>query len=130
MRKRSGLRNGVEAALARGLIAALQHSSRPVADALGARCGRLLDAMVPRLRRTAYRNLEFAYPEHDAEWRRKTVDGVYRSVGRLLVALARFPSINRSNVGDWIRYEGFEHYEQAKAEGRGVLFATAHLGNW
>jgi len=124
------LRNGVEAALANGLIAALQYSPRPVADALGAGCGRLLDALVRRLRQTAYRNLEFAYPEQDAEWRRSTVDGVYRSIGRLLVALARFPSIDRSNVGQWIRYEGFEHYEQAKAAGRGVLFATAHLGNW
>lgn len=130
MRKRSGLRNGVEAALAHGLIAALRYSPRPVADALGGRCGRLLDALVPRLRRTAYRNLEFAYPERDAVWRRKIVDGVYRSIGRLLVALARFPSIDRSNVGQWIRYEGFEHYEQAKRDGRGVLFATAHLGNW
>jgi KDO2-lipid IV(A) lauroyltransferase len=124
------LRNGVEAALAHGLIAALQHSPRPVADALGARCGRLLDALVPRLRRTAYRNLEFAYPEHNTAWRRETVDAVYRSIGRLLVALARFPSIDRNNVGQWIRYEGFEHYAQAKANGRGVLFATAHLGNW
>lgn len=130
MRKRSGLRNGVEAALAHGLIAALQYSPRGLADALGAGCGRLLDALVPRLRRTAYRNLEFAYPEQDAAWRRRTVDGVYRSIGRLLVSLARFPSIERSNVAQWIRYEGFENYEQAKATGRGVLFATAHLGNW
>jgi KDO2-lipid IV(A) lauroyltransferase len=33
-------------------------------------------------------------------------------------------------VSEWIRYEGFEHYERAKEKGNGVLFATAHLGNW
>jgi KDO2-lipid IV(A) lauroyltransferase len=120
----------VEAALAHALIAALQYSPRSVADALGAGCGRLLDVLVPRLRRTACRNLEFAYPEKDSAWRSGTVDAVYRSIGRLLVALARFPSINRTNAGQWIGYEGFEHYEKAKASGRGVLFATAHLGNW
>ena len=48
----------------------------------------------------------------------------------MLVAFARFPRINRANVGDWVRYEGFEHYVEAKARGKGVLFATAHLGNW
>src|SRR5947209_19136611 len=44
--------------------------------------------------------------------------------------MARMPEINAANVGEWIRYEGFEHYERAKERGKGVLFATAHLGNW
>ncbi len=34
------------------------------------------------------------------------------------------------NVAEWIRYEGYEHYEEALSRGRGVLIATAHLGNW
>jgi KDO2-lipid IV(A) lauroyltransferase len=101
-----------------------------VADAIGLGCANLLDLLAPRLRRTAYKNLTFAFPEHDAVWRREIVDGVYQSIGRLLVAFARFPLIGKSNVEEWIRYEGFEHYERAKERGNGVLFATAHLGNW
>ena len=97
---------------------------------MGRGCGRLLDTAVPRLRQVAYKNLAFAYPESDLAWRRRTVDGVYQSIGRLLVAFARFPRIDKNNVAAWIRYEGFEHYEGAKQRGRGVLFATAHLGNW
>src|SRR5262249_9150292 len=49
---------------------------------------------------------------------------------RLLVTFARFPRITGTNAKDWIRYEGYEHFEQAMRQGRGVLFATAHLGNW
>jgi KDO2-lipid IV(A) lauroyltransferase len=124
------LRNWSEAVLARALVCALEFAPRPMADALGFGCARLLDAVVPRLRQTAYTNLSLAYPGEDTAWRKRTVDGVYRSIGRLLVALARFPRINESNVAEWIRYEGFEHYERAKERGRGVLFATAHLGNW
>ncbi len=30
----------------------------------------------------------------------------------------------------WIRYQGYEHFERAMERGKGVLFATAHLGNW
>ncbi len=58
------------------------------------------------------------------------MDGVFESIGRLLVAFARFPQITKANVADWIRYDGFEHYLAAKERGKGVLFATAHLGNW
>ena len=130
MRQRSVVRNWCEAGLARALVFALEYTPRTVADRLGRACALLLDAVVPRLRQTAYTNLAFAYPDKDDEWCTQTVDGVYRSIGRLLVAFARFPRIDKSNVAEWIRYEGFEHYERAKERGNGVLFATAHLGNW
>jgi KDO2-lipid IV(A) lauroyltransferase len=128
--KRSAFRNAFEASLTRVLTAALEHSPRPVADWLGARSAKLLDAAIPRLRRIADRNLSFAYPDRDAAWRSQTVDGVFASIGRVLVAFARMPEITKANVADWIRYEGFEHYQRAKERGHGVLFATAHLGNW
>ncbi len=128
--KRSTLRNRAEALVARAAIFKLRFLPRPLSNFTGRLCGRFLDLIIPRLRQTAYINLTFAYPENDAAWRKKIVDGVFASIGRVLVALARFPQINRLNVNDWIEYEGFEHYERAKQRGNGVLFATAHLGNW
>ncbi len=130
MRKRSPLRNRLEAGLASAVVGTLEHAPRPVADWLGGVFAGLLDKILPRLRRTAEINLTFAWPDRDAAWRAQTIDGIFRSIGRLLVAFARFPQIGKHNVAEWIRYEGFEHYEQAKANGKGVLFATAHLGNW
>ena len=120
----------MESALARALLHTLEAAPRSLAEWLGARYAGLLDLAVPRLRQTADRNLAFAYPANDAAWRSRTIDGVYQSVGRLLVAFAKLPQINRDNVTKWIRYEGLEHYQRAKARGKGVLFATAHLGNW
>ena len=55
---------------------------------------------------------------------------MFHSVGRLLLALARFPALNAPKAAKFIRYEGLEHYYHAKREGHGVLIATAHLGNW
>jgi KDO2-lipid IV(A) lauroyltransferase len=127
---RSRARNGAEAALARMAVFALQKTPPRISARLGGLCATILDRAIPRLRRTAERNLSFAYPERDADWRSRTIDGVFASIGRLLSSFANFPSINASNIHDWIEYEGFEHYEHAKAKGRGVLFATAHLGNW
>jgi len=130
LRRRSAFRNALEAGLARLLILSLAYSPRPVADWMGARCANLLDLAIPRLRRIADQNLSRAYADRDAVWRRQTIDGVFASIGRLLVAFARFPRITKTNVAEWIRYEGFEHYQRAKERGNGILFATAHLGNW
>lgn len=90
----------------------------------------MLDAAVPRLRRVALANLARAYPEMDERERARIADGVFDSIGRLLVVFARLPRIGRGNVERWIRYEGLEHFAAAKARGKGVLVATAHLGNW
>ncbi len=76
------------------------------------------------------RNLQMAYPEKTTAERKQVADEVFRSIARLLYAFARFPRMNRENIHEWIRYEGLEHFEAAKKAGHGVLFATAHLGNW
>ena len=55
---------------------------------------------------------------------------VFRSIARMLVSFARFPRLRRENICSLIRYEGFEHFEEALRRGKGVLFATGHLGNW
>lgn len=116
--------------MARVAVATLQYTPRGIANRLGNLYAQLLDLAVPRLRRVALRNLSFALPELSAARHREIVGGVYRSIGRLLVAFARFPSIDKHNVDNWIRYEGFEHFTNALTRGKGVLFATAHLGNW
>jgi KDO2-lipid IV(A) lauroyltransferase len=81
------------------------------------------------------RNLELAYPEKPDAERRAIADEVFRSIARLIWTFARFPqltsqNISNQNINQWIRYDGLEHYLEAKKAGRGILFATAHFGNW
>ncbi len=101
-----------------------------LANRLALSASRLLSILVPKLRRVANINLSFAYPDLNTAERQQISDGVFQNIARLLVALARFPDLNAFNIGNWIRYEGLEHYLDAKRQGRGVLVATAHLGNW
>ena len=111
-------------------MCSLEWAPPGLAHALGRFYARLLDLAIPRLRRVARRNLDAAYPELEPARREAIVDGVFRSIARLLVSFARFPRIHRGNLDRWIRLEGGEHFQKALEAGRGVLFATAHLGNW
>ena len=130
MRRRSALRDTLEYWIALLVLKSLEVSPRSFAERLARFYACLLDPALPRLRRTALRNLEMAMPQLGRDERRRLVDGVFRSIARLLLAFARFPRIARDNVSEWIRCEGREHYEEGLRRGRGILFATAHLGNW
>ncbi len=101
-----------------------------LANTLSQAVAKFLDLAVPKLRRVATTNLRFAFPELNAAGRRAIIDGTFRSVGRLLLAISRAPRISSANVTDWIAYDGLENYLKAKESGKGVLVATAHLGNW
>ncbi len=130
MRQRSATRNGIEFLFALLLVKSLEWSPLPVAIYLARGYAHLLDLALPRLRRVARRNLSMALPELGEDRHREIVDGVFRSIARLLVTFARFPSLRTNNLDRWIRVEGYKHVEAGLRAGRGVLFATAHLGNW
>lgn len=107
----------LEAALARIVLAT---------PALAPFYASLLDRCVPRLRRTAIYNLQMAGFDHP----QRIVDGVFRSIARSIETFARFPNLNPKTIHRIIGYEGLDNFTAAMARGRGVLVATAHLGNW
>ncbi|MBV9294446.1 MAG: lysophospholipid acyltransferase family protein [Acidobacteriaceae bacterium] len=120
----------MEYALAAPVMHALRWLPLPASNRLARASTRMLDVAVPKLRRVGLKNLSFAFPDLDERERNRIIDGVFCSIARLLVSLARFPSLNVSNISKWISYQGLENYCDAKKKGRGVLIATAHLGNW
>ena len=130
MSQRSLLRNVLEYGVAVVALKSLQWAPRRLAFALARFYTRLLDLAIPRLRRVARRNLAMALPEFTPARHAQIVDGVFHSIARILVTFAKFPSIRRGYLGKWIRLEGGEYFDQAREAGRGVLVATAHLGNW
>lgn len=84
----------------------------------------------PRLRATGLWNLELAYPEWSDRERRRALSANFQSLGRMLADFAHFPRLNRANIERLIVYDGFEHFESARSQGKGVLFLTAHFGAW
>ena len=76
------------------------------------------------------RNLELAFPEKSIAERERILKGVYRSLGRLLAEIPKFPDYTLENVDRIAVYDGLENYLAARDRGKGVLFMTAHLGGW
>ena len=130
MRRRSVVRNAVEYAVAVIALKSLEWMPSSAANRLARGYAHLLDLALPRLRRVARRNLSMALPDLSVAKHREIVDGVFDSIARLLVTFAKLPSIRPDNIDRWIRAEGYQHFEAARRDGRGILFATAHLGNW
>ena len=111
----------VEYLIARAAIALVA-----VFPSLSVLFAKLLDRLVPRLRRIALKNLTmagFSNPDQIA-------DGVFLSIARLLASFARLPRLTPQNISKLIRYDGLDNFQTALARGQGVLVATAHLGNW
>jgi KDO2-lipid IV(A) lauroyltransferase len=130
MRHRSWVRNRSEFLLAWVALKSLELLPTRAAHRLARGYVRLLDLTLPRLRQVARNNLQLALPELSPAAHEATIHGVFASLARVLVTLAKLPSIRADNLDKWIRFEGYEHFECARCAGKGVLFATAHLGNW
>ncbi len=55
---------------------------------------------------------------------------VFINIGILVAELSRLYYGQDNSLLRTVEFRGIEHYERAKARGRGILFITAHCGNW
>lgn len=84
-----------------------------------------------RERRVAARNLELCLPQLSAAERQVLLRQTLRSAGHSLFELPWFWTRPLPKVMAAIqRIEGLDVFQQALAEGRGVLLAAPHLGAW
>jgi len=124
------LRHRIEYAIAWLLLRSIGVLPRPVARAFGIGVGKLAYLLFARLRRVGMQNLTLAFPEKTDAERRAILKGVYRSLGRQLAEFCLLPRYQRDGLEKLVVYDGLDHYLAAKARGKGVLFATAHLSAW
>ncbi|MCI0390888.1 MAG: lysophospholipid acyltransferase family protein [Acidobacteria bacterium] len=130
IRERGPARTYIEYAVAWLILKSIGMLSRPFALKTGQAVGALAHLVLPHLRRNAEINLRLAFPELDEQERERIKRGVFRNLGRLLGEISQFPSFNRNNISSIVTYEGLENYLSAKAQGRGVILLTGHIGAW
>lgn len=91
---------------------------------------RLIYVLDDRHRRIAHRNLTLAFPEMDPKARKEIARSSFRNLGRVAAEISFLSRLNEKNVDRYIFFGGLENFQRAFEKGRGVLFLTAHFGNW
>ena len=124
------MRQRLEYAAAWPFIKILGILPRPLARAAAITLAQVVYLLHARLRKVGMRNLAMAFPEKSEAERARILRGEFTSLGRQLAEVCQLPRYTLENVENVVVYDGFEHYEQAKARGKGVLFLTGHFGAW
>jgi Kdo2-lipid IVA lauroyltransferase/acyltransferase len=129
-RAQPSFRHWVEYLAAAGVLKLLGWAPHRLALAICAVLAALSYWLWPRLRQVGLFNLRLAFPDWPDRRRRGVLFAAFQNLGRMLADFAHFPRLNRRNIERLIIYEGFENFARAREQAKGVLFLTAHFGNW
>ncbi|MDP9002433.1 MAG: lysophospholipid acyltransferase family protein [Myxococcota bacterium] len=111
-------------------LAATRPLPIPVLRYLGRCLGAVAHALVPRARRIAIDNVGRVFPGLDAVERSALVRRCYATLGELLGETIAPLASHRFIPPLPVCARSLGLIDQARAEGRGVVFASAHLGPW
>lgn len=109
-----------------------------LANRVGSRVGLLMRWALPSRRRIAEENIgrTLAHMRSQPGWNceletpEQIAREVFCNLGRSLVETCRLYHGKGVGLIDRIEVRGREHYEAARAVGKGLIFLTGHCGNW
>lgn len=134
MAKKSKPQVWLEYAAARGLLGLLGILPRRAAVSVSTSAASLAYHLLGGLRRVAATNLNIAFPDLSDAEKERLAKGAFRNLGRILGEMSQFPKATHESLKELIDFQidpdVYEEYQQLKAEGRGVIIVSPHLGNW
>lgn len=129
MPSRRAFRQSLEYHAVRGALWLAGRLPIEAGQRIGAAIGRLAFDLVRVRRSTSIANIEasIGVSRRDAT---QIARASYANMGRSLMEFAAFARLTRAEALDLIAVEGFENVERVRAEGRGGIILSAHLGSW
>ncbi len=100
------------------------------AERTGERLGNLVFRLSKKHRNRALSNLELAFPQMPAAELDALARKVFQHFGRITGDFMKSPGRTDEEVLAHADCHGFEHLDEALAEGKGVILLTGHYGNW
>lgn len=101
-----------------------------VARGVGRGIGYLAYQILRKHRATNLADMARCFPEAAPSELKRRLRRVYQGMAVNYIEVFRWFGGRDAELEALIRAEGMEHFEQARARGRGVVVLTAHVGNW
>jgi KDO2-lipid IV(A) lauroyltransferase len=95
---------------------------------LGAVLGSLAYAVLQRERNRALAHLKLAFPEKDAAWIRRIARGSFIHLGKCIFEVMLMTPSRMSRMT--AAFHGEDNLRKAVAQNKGVIYVSAHIGNW
>lgn len=129
-RKRSSIRNRLEAGVVHLLLAAARRATPEGAEAAGRKLGRFYRVLDRRRRALVEENLAQAFPEMQPDEIEALSVAVFEHFGGAAADVFHAVGESPEALNARVEVEGAERVRASLATGRGLFFLTAHLGNW
>lgn len=114
-----------------GLLAMLERLPLGFVFRFGGLFGLTAWALLPKYRRLARRNLRIALgPNADEREIRRLVRDHFRNFGANILSVPRLGRMRKQDVESRVEGHGFESLRATIDQGRGVIVAINHIGNW
>ena len=128
-RRRARTRSACSRRAAAAFFAAMRVLPLDLASAIGGAIGRLLG---PRLAVTGRvrRNLDLALPQLSDAARRRLIREMWDNLGRIAAEYPHLARLDCFAPGTRVEVVGTRHIDRARAQGRPLIFFSAHFGNW
>lgn len=110
----------------------------PIAYRCGSLAGLLIPYIVPKRRTIIVDNIRQSLPFMKSHhlWNslcdapQSLARETFKNLGRSLMEISRLYQGRGESIISSIEVRGWEHYEAAKAKGKGIIFFSGHCGNW
>ena len=112
------------------LRAGLSIAPQSVALAFGSVLGWFFGSVLRLRRDVVDDNLARAFPEESPAWRRRVAAASYRHLVREAVVTFRMGASSREQILEMTEIERYDEFQEIMADGKGIVMATGHLGNW
>lgn len=124
------MRESIEYAAAWAGLKFLGLVPRGAARFIGASCAAAAYYLRPPLRRAAVFNLQLAFPDWTDKQRKRAVRRMIQQIGWMAGEFSQFPKYTRDNIGRVVVLDGYENFDAARRQGKGVVFLTGHMSAW